>query len=494
MPRIQIDAFCGPSYTAHSPGVSADRTVNLYPIVLRPEVRPPELALIGTPGLSRLCDLPGAPVRMLHTCTNGRVFAAAGAHLYELFAAGTWVTRGPLSAGTGRVSMDDNGIAAMVVDGPAGWVLTFASNAYARITDSDFPGADFVAFLDGYFVFNIPGTGRFGLTGLYDPAAVDGLDIATAEARADPLLRVLVFNRELRLFGTLTTESWFNSGNADFPFQPIQGTLLEQGLLAPDTLNVLGTSLLWLQQNSQGQGKVLRMSGYSGEVVSTPPLEAAWASYPRLDDATAWSYTAGGHDFYVLTFPSGWPVAGVAVAPTGDPGRATGVTWVLDLTTGFWHERAALFPDGQLGRHRAQVHCLGFGHHLVGDYATGTVYRLDERARSDAGRALVRLRRFPHLRAQRTRLYHGSLEIHLEQGLEVDATVHPRHLMLRWSNDGGQTYSAEHWRELGPVGAYRQRARWHKLGQARDRVYEVRSTADAPSRWLAAYLDGEGAA
>lgn len=490
MPRIAMSDFTGPAYTERSIGLSSDRTINLYPIVIKPEVRPPELALVGTPGLARFCDLPGAPVRMLHTCTNGRVFAAAGAHLYELFAAGTWVERGTVSAGTGRVSMDDNGIAAIIVDGTAGWVLPFATNAYAQITDPDFPGADFVVFIDGYFAFNVPGTGRFGITGLYDPAAVDGLDIATAEARADPLGRLIALNRELRLFGTLTTESWFNSGNPDFPFQAIQGTLLEQGMVARDALAVCGNALLWLHMNAQGRGKVLRMLGYQAEVVSTPPLEAAWARYPTLYDATAYTYTQSGHDFYVLSFPSGF----VDEDPLPPPGRAMGATWVLDLTTGFWHQRAFLFPDGTLGRHRAHVHCLGFAQHLVGDYETGTVYVLDEQATTDAGRELVRVRRFPHVRANRARLYHGTLEIHVEQGETGSDPVTPRSLMLRWSNDGGHTYSDEHWRELGPVGAYRQRARWHKLGQARDRVYEVRSTAEAPARWIAAFLDGEGAA
>lgn len=491
MPRIALADFTGPGYTERSLGISSDRTVNLMPIVVRPEVRPPELALVGTPGLTPFWTLPEGPTRLLHTCTNGRVFAAAGAHLYELFVTGPPVVRGPVTGGTGRVSMDDNGIAALLVDGTSGWVLTFATNAYAQIIDPDFPGADFVVFIDGYFAFNIPGTGRFGITGLYDPGQVDALDIATAEARADPLGRLIALNRELRLFGTLTTEAWFNSGNADFPFQHIQGTLLEQGMVARDALAVLNNTVLWLHMNSQGHGKVLRMTGYTSEPVSTPPLESAWARYPTLDDATAYAYTQGGHDFYVLTFPSGW--SGEAPPPV-EAGGAEGVTWVLDLTTGFWHERAFLFPSGNLGRHRAHVHCVGFGRHLVGDYATGQVYVLDEQAATDAGRELVRLRRFPHVRANRARLYHGTLEIHVEQGASVQDPVTPRQLMLRWSNDGGHTYSDAHWRALGPVGAYRQRARWHKLGQARDRVYEVRSTAAGPARWIAAYLDGEGAA
>ena len=474
MPRAELTDFAGPSYTERSIGISSDRTINMYPILLKPDVRKPTLALVGTPGLRRVCALPGGPIRMLHTCTNGRVFAVAGATCYEIFAGGTALPRGLVTPGTTRVSMADNGLAAMVVDGTAGWLFTFADNTYAPITDPDFPGADFVVYIDGYFAFNVPGTGRFGITGLFDPAAIDALDIATAEARPDPLLRVSSLHRELRLWGTLTVEAWFNSGNPDFPFQQIQGTLLEQGLGAPDSLAILDNTYIWLSANSQGRGTVLTATAYTSTPVSTPAQEQHWMSYPRLDDAVAFAYAHGGHDFYVLTFPSG------------------NATWVLDLTTGFWHERAYLGHTGALERHLAQWHCVGFGQHLVGDWRTGLLYHLDSQAYTDDGREIVRLRRFPHVRAQRERVVQHALEVHVEQGELVDDPVTPRHLMLRWSNDGGHTYSDEHWRELGPVGHYRQRARWHKLGQARDRVYELRSTAAGPTRWLAAYLDATG--
>jgi len=45
--------------------------------------------------------------------------------------------------------------------------------------------------------------------------------------------------------------------------------------------------------------------------------------------------------------------------------------------------------------------------------------------------------------------------------------------MLRWSNDGGSTWSNEHWTSIGAIGAYQNRARWRRLGWSRDRVFEV---------------------
>lgn len=48
--------------------------------------------------------------------------------------------------------------------------------------------------------------------------------------------------------------------------------------------------------------------------------------------------------------------------------------------------------------------------------------------------------------------------------------------MLRWSDDGGHTWSNEHWTSMGAIGAYGYRALWRRLGMTnkiRDRVYEV---------------------
>jgi hypothetical protein len=45
--------------------------------------------------------------------------------------------------------------------------------------------------------------------------------------------------------------------------------------------------------------------------------------------------------------------------------------------------------------------------------------------------------------------------------------------MLRWSNDGGSTWSNEHWTSIGKIGKYKNRAIWRRLGMARDRIFEV---------------------
>ena len=64
-------------------------------------------------------------------------------------------------------------------------------------------------------------------------------------------------------------------------------------------------------------------------------------------------------------------------------------------------------------------------------------------------------------------------------GLQVGQGFDPQ-VMLRYSNDGGFTWSNEYWVSIGKVGNTKNRAIWRKLGQARDRVWEINFTDPVP--------------
>ena len=61
--------------------------------------------------------------------------------------------------------------------------------------------------------------------------------------------------------------------------------------------------------------------------------------------------------------------------------------------------------------------------------------------------------------------------------------------MLRWSDDGGHTWSAEHWTSAGKIGETTRRAVWRRLGSSRNRIYEVNMSD--PVKWviLSAHLN-----
>jgi hypothetical protein len=63
--------------------------------------------------------------------------------------------------------------------------------------------------------------------------------------------------------------------------------------------------------------------------------------------------------------------------------------------------------------------------------------------------------------------------------------------MLRWSNDGGSTWSNEHWTGIGRIGKYKNRAIWRRLGWSRDRVFEVVVTDPVKAVIVSANLKAE---
>lgn len=95
---------------------------------------------------------------------------------------------------------------------------------------------------------------------------------------------------------------------------------------------------------------------------------------------------------------------------------------------------------------------------------------------------LRRLRRAPHLCAEQKQVTYHEFELDMEVG--VGATtglgIEPQ-VMLRWSDDGGISWSHEHWLTAGQIGAYETRMVWRRLGRARDRIFEI--TMSDPVAW-----------
>ena len=99
------------------------------------------------------------------------------------------------------------------------------------------------------------------------------------------------------------------------------------------------------------------------------------------------------------------------------------------------------------------------------------------------GTQIVRVRRAPHMHNGMQMIRHSSLCVDMETGMgtATGQGINPQ-AMLRYSDDGGRTWSSELWLSAGRQGAYKTRCKWNRLGQARDRVYEL--YCSDPVRWV----------
>jgi hypothetical protein len=477
----------GAAYVARSVNAAANRCVNLFPEVV-PEGGKEPAFLQRCPGLELVAIVGTGPIRGMWKFGDF-LYVASGGKLYRVD--GNYaITELGLINGSGPVSMADNGVQLFVACNPDAFVYNANTGVFAQVTDPDFPGAVSVGYLDSYFVFNEPDSQRVWVTSLLDGTAIDPLDFASAEGNPDNIVSLMVDHREVWLFGNNTVEVWYNAGAADFPLARIEGAFMETGCLAPYSVAKLDNSVFWLGSDARGNGIVYRNQGYNAQRVSTHAVEWQIQQYAVLNDAIGYSYQQDGHSFYVLTFPTAQ------------------ATWVFDVATGLWHERA--YWDGvQYRRHRSNCQANFNGQVLVGDWETGFIYAFSQDTYNDNGQAQRWLRSWRALpTGQNTlkRTAHHTLQLDCESGVgagtvstfflltenSVNLTTesglqlvtslvsltdgaNPQ-VMLRWSDDGGHTWSNEHWAGMGKIGEYGKRVIWRRLGMTtklRDRVYEV---------------------
>jgi hypothetical protein len=452
----------GSAYVARSVNAADARMVNLFPEII-PEGGKEPAFLNRAPGLKLKVSVGLGPIRGMWEF-NGNLYVVSRDKLYKVDPSYTVTTLGTVAGTSGPVSMADNGIQLFVACNGPSFIYNSQTNVFQQITDGDFAGAVTVAYLDGYFVFNEPNSQKIWVTALLEGTSVDPLDFASAEGSPDGVVGVIADHREIWVFGTNSVEVWYNSGNADFPLSRIQGAFNELGCAAPYSIAKMDNGLFWLGKDARGQGIVYRANGYTGQRISTHAVEWQIQQYANMSDAIGYTYQQDGHSFYVLIFPQ------------------ADTTWVYDVATQAWHERAG-FANGAFTRHRSNCQAFFQGDVLVGDYQNANVYSFDLEDYSDNGSIQKWLRSWRALPTGQNNLKRSaqhSLQLDCETGvgLNLGQGSDPQ-VMLRWSDDGGHTWSNEHWTNIGKIGEYGKRAFWRRLGMTmkiRDRVYEVSGT------------------
>lgn len=482
----------GSAYVARSVNAADNRMINMFPEVV-PEGGMEPAFLQRCPGLLFHQTIGTGPIRGLwaHQTRGQDFYVVSGFEVYKLTSLdATPIKLGDVT-GTGPVSIADNGSQIFFACNPDAFIYDESNNTFTQITDPDFPGASTVGYLDGYFVFSEPNSQKIWVTQLYDGFQVDPLDFASAEGSPDGVVGLIVDHRECWVFGTDSTEVWYDAGGQDFPLAPIQGAFNEIGCVAPHSIAKMDNTVFWLGADARGQGMIFRAVGYTAQRISTHAIEWQIQNYKNMSDAVAYTYQQDGHSFYVISFPD------------------ADETWVYDAATGAWHQRSsytarAVSEGGfaseafdqnafyaisfinpasstdRFSRHRSNCQCNFQGNIVVGDYDNGNIYTFDLDVYDDNGvaqRWLRSWRALPTGRNDLRRTAHHSLQLECETGVgTIEGVGADPQAMLRWSDDGGHTWSNEHWVSMGRIGATGTRAIWRRLGMTqklRDRVYEV---------------------
>ena len=404
------------------------------------------------------------------------------------------LTFGTGAGGTGNYVVNNN----QTITSRTLYALNFST---LPTTDGAFSGATSVDIIDNYFVYNKPDTQQWGASNPLSPIS-QGLSFSSKDGAPDNLVALIVDHREVYLLGEASSEVWTDVGTYPFAFQRIPGTSTQHGIAAKSSVYRLGNSFAYLSRNNRGQAMIMQMNGYTPTRISNHAVEQTLVNQ-YVDDALAWTYQLEGHECYVITFPT------------------LDLTWVYDATTAMWHKWLSVDTMNVFHRHRGNCCAVFNGEVLVGDYENGIIYLLDPNNYTDNGNEIRRVRRAPHIVTDLQRQYLQELQIQFQPGVGLNGYSRSQYsptngvagvgiaglaiagssqiltvgadpqAMLRWSDDGGSTWSNEHWASIGQIGKYKNRAIWRRLGWARDRVFEVVITDPVKAVIISANLKAE---
>lgn len=479
--------------TRNSYLVDGERSINFFPVY---NASKKQYGFHSVEGKTLRKTIGAAPIRGLYVSTNDdtKLYLVAGNKFYAVNTDWTYTQNAvTLETSTGIVEFSNNLLEVTVTDGTYGYRYTVSTGVLAKIDDADFPGSASHCFLDGYTVSVDPASQMVRSSSLYDSSAWNAIDFASAEGLPDNLVRCISFNGNLWLFGIISTEPFGLDPSAaeGFPFSRIGGAVLEFGLGAKYSLAKNAQAMYFLARTvaADGERVIVEVRGYQARIVSNQGIHELLSTLSNVANAEGFAYMSEGHSFYELTFPS------------------DNITIVYDATEGRFHERRSLTAAGKEIRNRSRCYAYFNGHHVVGDFESGKIYTLDYSAYTENGRAIIRKLitpestdtqnnrqisipllivpmkvgvgnattdfRYEAMLADGTYLADGSI---VAGGATMSGNG-PM-LMMRYSKDGGKTWSSKKMVSFGKQGEYDTRPRFRLLGQGYKWNFEL-SVSDA---------------
>jgi len=453
---MKVD-IAGGAYETFSKNINAQECVNFYTHVDK-EGGSSTLSLRGTPGLKPWKDTGEyAEVRgvkkfgdYIYVTVRDKVFRI-DKNKNSIQCTGT------LETSSGVVSMDANSYQVGIADGINLYMVS--DTTVSKVTDASlFNNPVTITVQDEYFIVSFKDSANFQPSDSGDGTSYDSTIYMTANRKSDKVMSVLSDHADVIAFGQETIETWYDSGST-IPFSRKPGYMQEKGIGARFSPAQLENTVYILTEDFQ----IAKLQGAQPKVVSPASISYQISQDSDRGNAIGMGVELEGNSFYILTTNNN--------------------TWVYNATTGFCHKLSS-YPEPFTGRWRGNCAEYFDNKWIIGDYQNGKLYELDFNTFTDNSETIRRRRITPGIRKEGKDIFHHSLEVFFEAGVGLDGGVQGSDptAMLRYSDDGGHTWSYELWRSVGKIGVYKQRAMWNRLGASRHRHYEI--TVSDPVKWV----------
>lgn len=425
--------------------------------------------LVADDGFDLWTALPGGGACRGMIEMSSAIYVLGGNTLFKVDSTPTVTVIGTIT-GTSNVSMAHNDASTpelvIVADGNKYQV---ASDTLTTISDADLPSAVSATYLNSRIIYGIS-DGRFFWSDIDDADAIDALNFVTAEGNPDSLLAVVAHRQELWVFGSESIEIWTNTTDSTAPFQRNRAAIIPRGCIGRDTIAQLDTWIFWVGDD----GVVYGGEGYAGTRLSHYGVEEDIRATSDKSTIEGLAYHYAGNAWYILSGPT-W-------------------TWAFNRSTGKWHEKFSFLSTRWMASKAVE-----FNNSVIfGDNTVGSLYEISRTTYDEAGKALIFRARTAPMLAYPNRMTVSRLYLDFVTGIGLNSTTaalqEPK-VGLRWSDDGGRSWSNQLYRSLGKIGEYTKRVEFAGLGLTghTGRIWEVEASSAVIRSLMNAAVDVEPA-
>lgn len=475
-------------YISQSPQVSSQFYKNYFPNY--PETNGLSIVqAFPTPGLTEILETGAAEVNRGAKVLDKIPYFVNGSTLWRIdrdvdlsnVETFTEVNLGNI-AGSGRVSMDENGKQLVIVVPGTDIAYVFTTTGgLVQITDPAFiPSTatvvNQVRFVSGFFVFAADNAVVFH-SQVNDGLSYNALDFFIYENARNDVIGIHEYKEQLYVFSTISSAGYSatNITQLGSAFVAITGYKFSKGLASKFSIFDFDGSFVMIGRGENESPKIYLFTGNDFTAISHTSIEFLLQQYTddEILNSFGFNYTFRGAIFAIWSLPDNTFVFDSKASALGK--KKT------------WHERES---ENLFDKARWRVNSLvtAYSRLMVGDSESGKIGFIDENANTDYGVLIRREIGLATISNNSKTVYHDYLEVELESG--TTETEDPLQLGMSYSSDTRNLVPTRY-RSCGNKGEYNMKVRWYNLGQTnRMRIYKLQTT-DRLTLWkVLVGLDG----
>lgn len=289
--------------------------------------------------------------------------------------------------------------------------------------------------------------------------------VTYSEWSSDNTIGLISNGSKLYTFGERSWQVFSYNDDVNNPFSSPDNAAGNIGIKAPNSLAMLGNTVLWLGSSDIGDNGVFMITDTAIKRISTQDIERELVKMVNPENAYSSIWQEHQHVFYSITFED------------------SKKTYVYDVNEDAWHYRASYDPFNRLTFWRYNHATFAYGKIYLGT-DNALVYNDENKYTEHDERPILKVRRGGVLTSNDCPFYIDSAELIINNGQHSfndqygNLELNPR-LSIRYSWDGS-TWSdyEDYW--MGKIGQYDYSTTIYQLGMGKYFTLEISSTEPVP--------------